>query len=114
VGELEMDREQGQEVPEEDQDQGQDKGALVGEDLEKEQGLAEEVQAVEGLEMDQEREEEGPVGEVLEITGLECFALNMPKIQNLSIHRKHERKDSREKSCCEWRFFRMDMSDRSR
>ncbi len=111
---LEMDQEQGQEVPEEDPDLDQDREALVGEELEKVQGLAEEGQEGEGLEMDQERDEGDPVEVGLEITGLECFALNMPKIQNLSIHRKHGRKDTREKFCCEWRFFRMATSDRSR
>ena len=91
---------EGLEMNQEDEvrDQDQDKGALAGEDLEKEQEL-EKVQVGEVLEMDQEQGE-GGLGEVdLEATEVQYFSLSMPKIQNLSIHRKPKQKDTREKFC---------------
>ena len=91
-----MDQEREDEVREEIRDQDQVKGALAGENLEKEQKLEEQAQGVEGLEMDQEQGE----GVLVEVDlEQQYFSLNMAKIQNLSIHRKPERKDTREKFC---------------
>jgi hypothetical protein len=90
-------RDQAKEVLEMDQDLG--KEVLVGEGLEKELGLAKGVRAGEVLEMDQERGDGVPVVQVQEITGLVCLTQDMLKIQNLFIHWRPERKDTREKFC---------------
>jgi hypothetical protein len=74
---LEMDQERVEEVPVEDRDQGRDRGVWVGEDLEKEQGLAEEVQEGEGLGMDQERDERALVEGGQQFTEQACLTLNM-------------------------------------
>ena len=73
-----------------------DRGVMAGKDFRKGQGSGKEVQEGEDLERDQARDEGDLTGEVLEGTGLECFALNMPTIQNLIIRRKPGRKDTRE------------------
>jgi hypothetical protein len=77
---------------------GQDKGALVGKDLEKAQGSGKEVPVEHGLETARGREEAVLVGEDQELGDLVCLTPDTLKIQNLSILWRPERKDTRGKS----------------
>ena len=90
---------------------GRGEGVLVGPVPEKVQEAAREVPVLGALEKELGLEGEA-VEVVLEVVdqvevGLVGPHPDIVKIQNLPILRKPKTKDTRGKSCCRWRFFRM-------